>query len=446
MDQFNQSNKLIEVIENDMCIACGVCVEACDRNQIVPAYNEVRACNEVRITDVNNCLNCPSQCISVCPSVEVDFAKLLPEQKTVARDGNYLSIKTGFSHEHQFNGVSSSGGILRSIIQHFIKSNVPVVCLAYETEVNDGKYNARLIRTLEDMKRIPGSIYHSISFTDAINQIRNVEKCAVVAISCHLEGLMKFVQTQEPELGKKIIFKAGIICGWMYSDHSFLSFAKYKGIDEKITDIGYRGEDRIGKLKLYVKDQLHSFSRNQFDSFNDLVSYRASYSTDVNRLRCRTCQNHTNYLADVAVGDAWLKRKRGKKLSVIISRTEVGEKLINQLSEQQKIVTEDGNFDDIVESQGHNLVFGTVARKLNRFLSVRGLIYPRYIYEDNIHEGDNSLADKVIFRLEFLKRSLIRSEKYRTYKIVYMFSKLWRLLDTILRMKVKKIIRRSKEN
>lgn len=444
MKENSHPHKIIEVIENDMCIACGACVEACDRNQIVPAYNKERACNEVKFIQSENCLNCQTQCVSVCPSVEVNFATLLPSGASTNRNENYVSIKTGYSHEHQFNGVSSSGGVLREIIQNYIEKGIPVLCLAYEKEVNDGKYNARQIFTLKDMERIPGSIYHSISFTDAITQIKSVEECVVVAIPCHLEGLMKYIHEQEPALEEKIILKAGIICGWMYSDHSFLSFANYNNIERKIVDVGYRGEDRIGNLKLYAKEKLFNFSRNQFNTFNDLLSYRASYSTDVNRLRCRTCQNHLNFLADVVVGDAWLKRKKNKKLSIIISRNEKGEKLLNQLSYENKITTEIGTFDDVIESQSHNLVYGVVARKLNKFLKDRGKIYPRFIFSDNIHESNNTVLDYLMFKLEFLKRNLIRARRYKSYRLVYLISKFRRLIDTYLRLKVKYFIRKIK--
>src|SRR5690606_37960767 len=111
------------------------------------------------------------------------------------------------------------------------------------------------------------------------------------------------------ELSEKIALIAGIICGWMYSHHGIRAFSSYKNINQEIKDVRYRGEDKVGKLKIFTNDEVHTFDRRKFHSFKEILDYRASFSTDVNRLRCRLCQNHLNVTADIAVGDAWLARK-----------------------------------------------------------------------------------------------------------------------------------------
>ena len=433
-------NKIQQVVDNDMCIACGACIEACDKNKIIPAYNEYRGCNEVQILDTTACLNCDTGCESVCPSIEVDFQKLIPEHSNLSRDGNYISVHIGYSPKNQFNGVSSSGGTLREITHFFLDKGIPVLCLSAESELADGKYNARMIYTMDEMERIPGSIYHSISFSDAIVQIRKVEKCALVAIPCHLEGILNYIHLKEPSLLKKIVFKAGIICGWMYSDHSYLAFSKFHGIDEKITSIGYRGEDRIGKLKFYTNRNLLYFSRSVFNTLHELISYKASYSTDVNRLRCRSCQDHLNFLSDVSVGDAWLKRKRGEKLSIIIARNAVGVELLENLAKKNRLVIEDGTFEDVIESQSSNLVFGTIARKLNTYLSKNRKIYPKFIFEDKVLQDEITVLDHLKFKIEFIKRDLVRAQKYRKYKFIYALTKLKQLSIIYLKIKIKKVI------
>jgi len=405
---------IIDVVENDMCIGCGACIYTCPSGVIEPVFNDERKVREVKVTDFDTCKDC-MLCDEVCPSIHVDFSQLL--QKPVKREGDILSISIGYSSEHQFNNISSSGGIIRALVLDALKHQKPVICLG----TFDDTYNAVLLKNPEDLSKVPGSIYHSVSFSECIKLLKSLDKpCVLVAIPCHLEGLKNYIQKVEPALDSKIDLIVGLICGWMYTEHSLEAFAGYKGIKEKIHDAGYRGEDKVGNLKLHTDQKTHHFSRRVFDSFNDKLDYKASFSRYMNRLRCRVCEDHLNILSDITVGDAWLKRFEDEKLSIVVSRTDIGLHKIRELEKNGEITLKSGEFSDLIESQSDDIVYSHSAIDMNSYLRSKKRHAPKFNF-DGKDQGSVKLGitKRLDFSFDMFMRVLIIRGKYKLYRILY---------------------------
>jgi len=349
----------------------------------------------------------------------VDFTGLTQEhvsedEEEAVRLGPIERVMLGYSRTDQFDGVSSSGGIIRALIRRALAEGIPVVCLAED----GGGYSAQRLESVSDIGRIPGSIYHSVSFARGIELLRQSHKpCLLVAIPCVLEGLDKYIAVSEPSLQAKIHMRLGLICGWMYSDHSWKSLAHYKKIPGVITDIRYRGEDKVGRLKLFGDDKVYTYSRREFDTFGEEVQFKSSYSRVFNRRRCRLCENHVNQLCDIAVGDAWLKRYRERKdkLSLVVVRSAKGEAALQALLATGDIVLETGRIGDIVESQSRNLVFGEQARKYNSYLGWKGRFAPEFVFSGNREQVVLSVHDRIAFAVEEAWRYMIKRRAYRAY-------------------------------
>ena len=257
----------------------------------------------------------------------------------------------------------------------------------------------------------------------------------LVAIPCHLEGVLNYARTMDKEILEKIACICGIVCGWMYSHHSLAAFARYNGIDSAIEDATYRGGDRVGKLRFMSGGKSYAFERRHFSNVKDLINYQSSFSTDYNRLRCRVCEDHLNMLADVIAGDAWLERTKTEKISVIATRTEVGDALIANLANKGKIELEAGSFEDLIESQSSNLVLGTKAREINAIMREQGKVTPTFHFADVLDKpiGD---AGRKSFSHEMKRRGLIRNRHYLFYRLLYVFRR-WRPIASHLRRALK---------
>ena len=439
MDQIPKNGfRLLNVIGDDMCIACGACVFACPQGAIEPVFNKRRAVFEVKINRLDSCHNC-TNCDEVCPSIDVNIPDLLKpssETQPVEKTGPLESIEIGYAHAYQFDGVSSSGGIIRALIGDALQQNKPVICLGKKQD----NYGAVLVETIADIQKIPGSIYHSISFTDAIRLLKEIDRpCVLVAIPCHLEGIKNYILKFEPALMNKIDLTIGLICGWMYSHHAIYAFAHYKGIKDPIIDAGYRGEDKVGALKLFTAKTKHAYSRRIFQNVKEWIDYRSSFSRTLNRLRCRVCEDHVNVLADIAVGDAWLKAYQGKKMSIILVRNRNGARALRSLEQNGKVVLEKGSVEDIIESQSENLVYGHSARLMNAYLTQKDMITPKFYFGEAGTRENLKFYHQLNFAYELLMRKTIQKSRYTFYRFSFIFYK-WPL---IIKFFLHKLTKRS---
>ena len=336
----NASPSIQEVVRNDLCIACGACIPACPYSNISPAFSMKRGAHEVAISDPTRCSDCAQPCDAVCPSIRVDFVRQLHardgshdadnEDSLPTRDGWMQAIHLAWSPKFQADGVSSSGGVTRAILANSLKNGTPVVCLAWDADRSD--YSPRRLESLRDIDLVPGSIYHSTTFVGALDLIRSAEDPVVlIAIPCQLSGLLQYIANHEHSLAKKIGLVVGIVCGWMYSHHAVKAFAQFIGSEQPdVTKTTYRGGDRVGKLVVRSRGKDQSFDRRKFQSQREAINYQSSFSRDMNRLRCRMCQDHLNLAADIVVGDAWLSRNSDKK-SIVACRTSRGEAALSAL-------------------------------------------------------------------------------------------------------------------
>ena len=440
LTEINHNNyahpRLLRVIRDDMCIACGACILSCPQAVIEPSFNKMRAAPEVKIKNLDFCHEC-SRCDAVCPSIDVNVSELLNmslPQASVPRNGPLKSIQIGYAPKYQFNGISSSGGIIRALIVNAIKQNKPVICLG---KSNDG-YGAMLFKTIADIEKIPGSIYHSISFTDGIQLLKEIDRpCVLVAIPCHLEGIRKYILNVEPELIKKIDLTIGLICGWMYSHHAIYAFARYKNIKAAICDVRYRGEDKVGALKLYTEKTKHSYSRRVFSTIKEWIDYRSSFSRTMNRLRCRVCEDHVNVLADIVVGDAWLADYKNEKMSIVLIRNNNGDRVLDELKTSEKVVLDKGTIEDIIESQSEDLVYGHSAKLMNAFLIQKRIITPKFTFGDD-QKRVLKFYHLIFFTYELFMRNIIQKSKYHLYRYAFVFYK-W---PYIITFSIRKLINR----
>lgn len=431
--------KIQQVIDYDHCITCGACIQICPKKNITPEFNKTRLAFEVKINQPELCAECPAPCDEVCPSITTNFKELLNAgDKTINREGLIENVYLGYSEKEQKNGVSSSGGIVRTIIKEALKNGDQVLCLTRQ----ENEYLPEIITVIDQVKNIPGSIYHSIDFNNALQLLINNEKPVVlIATPCQLAGIRNYIAKFDNRLEDKIKLTIGLICGWSFSHHSIEAIKKFKKIKEPIIDVTYRGEDQVGNLKIATAKKLYVQNRAKPDSFSNWIDYRAAFSRTLNRMRCRVCQDHTNILSDISVGDAWLKRTLGEKLSVIVTRTKKGEDCIESLTINADLNIEKTNINDLVESQSKNLVYGLDALKMEKYLAEKNIHVPRFIF--NSEKTDTTILtkkDRSYLKFDFYKRGLVFQQQYRKYRIIYMFTSIKSLLLEIY-VKIKRKIK-----
>ncbi len=143
----------------------------------------------------------------------------------------------------------------------------------------------------------------------------------------------------------------GILCS---ITRNFLAqdylFKKFNVKREDIVKFDYRGEGWIGGMTITLKngDNIHILHPIYWNQMLQLYFIPS---------RCTLCSDQSCELADASFGDIWLPEFRDDKIgkSVIISRTEYGNKTLNMMKSTNKISLNKIERDKVVESQIHPL-------------------------------------------------------------------------------------------
>lgn len=392
---------LLNVINNGYCVGCGVCA----------ATGEVQLGINSKTLVYEPLGPGGSKSASICPSIKVNYSelqqKLFPHE-TQSPLGVVRQINLAQSTNEVRNLKASSGGIIKEILYELLSEKTIDGAIALQHE--DGLiYEPKLTRNADDVDNLPGSIYHNISFEKALSILKaNDGKYAIVAIPCQLEGLYNYIFEIEPELIHRIYCTIGLICGWTYTHHSILSFCHYKKLDfNKITNIAFRGDGPKGLLQIEFRDKVVKYNRN-----TDL-DYIVAFDRSSNLPRCHLCVNHINYLADIVVGDAWLKRVSATRtgVSIVISRSATGQQIFQTLINKNKIVSLPASETDIEESQGRNFTYGDLAYSYGNFLRQKKMFTPNLIGPNLSKSRPVALREIINFDRENRKKILLQHNR-----------------------------------
>jgi hypothetical protein len=147
--------------------------------------------------------------------------------------------------------------------------------------------------------------------------------------------------------------------------------------------------------------------------------YQVAFDRTFNTPRCHLCINHSNFLADIVVGDAWLPSTVGTKtgISLVINRRPESDGLVRQLADDGRLVYSDVSVEEIKESQKPRIAFGNFSYAYAEYLDELGEHHPKMV-------GPNREAATLVDRheVEFFHRELVRKlelQRARRYRFLY---------------------------
>ena len=401
------SKDLGDVIQSGMCIACGACTLADESVKL--ELNERRQIFEP--TSKGSMM-----AASVCPSVEVDYDELCHFVFGQTAQGP-LGIANSFhlaqSTNYERNFRASSGGIIKETIGHLLQSGLVDGVISID-HTEGLEYSARLLTDPEMIDELPGSIYHNIDLSSVLEMLTHTNmRLGIVAIPCQLEGIYKYIQKIRPDLRSRIVFTIGLLCAWQYTRHSIAAMASYFRFDtDKINSVAYRGGGPIGKLRFELDDNrmIEIYRRAS-------LRYQVGFDRYFNTPRCNVCVNHTNFLADMVVGDSWIESTRFSKtgISIMLCRTANATKIAREMEACGRIKLKHVTDLEVVESEGEHLVYGQFAYPYADYLREIGTNAPVLKGPNKGHGTPATWPDISDFHSKLVKMNkLMQSGKYRT--------------------------------
>ena len=434
MHEFDFNIKTI--VDQELCTGCGMCVSE-DPANLKMVWDENGFLVPHQINNSNT-----SRAVKVCPFNPLPDEEVKDEDKladiflkttkqTDLKIGKYINTYVGYSNE--FRVTSSSGGIATYIFEQLLKLEI-VNHLIIVKEVN-GSYKYQLFSDYTKIKEISKTRYIPVTLDKLFQQIELIEgKIAVSGVACFIKAI-RLKQHYNPYLKTKISFLVGIICGGLKSLHYSDYLAKRSGIHKKYHNQDYR-----------VKNPHSNATDYSFKAFNekkDIFQIRMNELGDMwgsglfKANACDFCDDVTTELADISLGDAWLKPYSDDGLgnSVIVTRSLLAEELIkvgmankelnlNTLSLEDFKRSQQGSFNHRQNGLGYRVsrrrkMGKLIPKKRERFFSRIPFLYQlvqnhRMITRSSSHRIWNETMDASLFekRMYRLRKRLVKITLY----------------------------------
>lgn len=344
------------VIKQDMCIGCGACLYSTSNENLVMKWNKEGFLNPTSETsDMES-----EKRLKVCPFNPFPDKEVRTEKEIAniflkdapnhhKRVGRYYNSYVGYSNKYRL--TSSSGGMATYLIEQLLNQNI-VDAVVTVKEGKDSFYEYSVVRSTDELISTSETKYYPVTLGTVINQLKTSnERFAIVGIACFLKSV-RLLQFYHPELKDKIKFTIGIICGGVKSKF----FAEYlAGKTGVSSDQFSQPKFRIKDLQSSASD--YSFGCNDFNGQQHTIKMRKVGdmwgSGMFKNNACDFCDDVTTELADISLGDAWLPpyNKDGKGTNVIVTRSTIADKLIQDGIENGELTIETLPLERFLASQ-----------------------------------------------------------------------------------------------
>ena len=349
-------NTIASVVKDSLCTGCGTCIALCPNEAIKLTINEKKG---IYVPELNEekCNQC-GICYKVCPGHEVDFKNLNLEifgkESEDILIGKYLNCYIGHSTDYDIRYNSASGGLVTQLLIFALEEGIIDGALVTRMKKdNPLEPEPFIARTKDEIIEASKSKYCPVPANIALKEILNAEegeKFAVVGLPCHIQGIRKAEQINK-KLKERIVLHLGLFChhGVNFIGTEFL-LQKLDIRKEDIAKFDYRGQGWPGSMLIELK-------KGNRKSTSHYWTYPALYFFTPDR--CMLCSDALADLADISFGDAWLPELYADRIgsSVIISRTKIGEQLLQRTQERNKVELEHISKRRVVESQKSILYF-----------------------------------------------------------------------------------------
>lgn len=348
------------VVNNDLCIGCGVCVQACPNDAIAIKWN---AYGFLVVEANENSCEGSGPCIKVCPfnpapleglKNEDDLAEIfLKDAKQInEKIGKYTGIYAGYSKKYR--ATSSSGGIATYLYEQLLAQGVIDHVVTVGSSVQAGThYEYTVVSNSSDLLRTSKTRYFPITLASVLKEIKSLNgKVAISGVGCFIKAI-RLAQAHDSELKEKITFLVGIICGGVKSSFFTEYLASKAGVERNLArEPEYRVKDPSSTAGDYA------FSCTDTSSGREkTIKMRAvgeMWGTGLFKANaCDFCDDVTTELADVSLGDAWLPpySQDGKGHNVIVARTPLANRILVQGAQNGELQLEKLQLERFLASQ-----------------------------------------------------------------------------------------------
>lgn len=248
-----------------------------------------------------------------------------------------------------YRQTSSSGGIATYVFYQLLKRKVVEHLFVV---VGDGaEYKYRIFSDPEEITRISKTRYYPVTLEGLFKELERTEgRIAISGVACFIKAL-RLKQYYVPDLKTRVPFMVGIICGGLKSRFFTEFLVQSAGILSEYKNQEYRIKDPDSTASDYsfgatdANGVRHQIKMSKVGDMWGSGLFKAE--------ACDYCTDVLAELADISIGDAWLPdyRKDGLGNSVIITRSQLAERIIRNGIENSELNLDRVTSQRIVDSQ-----------------------------------------------------------------------------------------------
>lgn len=319
------------------CSGCQACKNICPKDCISMEYD-----NEgflYPVIDKSKCINC-KRCINAC-EYNKEIIKVSNQKVYAAR-----------SKDENIVNKSSSGGLFIPLSDDILNENGMICGAKFNEEylvVHDITNNKEIRDSFCGSKYLQsdvGNIYKEVE-----KYLKLGTKVLFTGTPCQVDGLKSYLNKDYDNLILMDFVCHGVPSPILFKKHINKKIKKYKG---NITNLTFRYKKQewgTQNLKINFNNGKMYSKKGMRDTY-----YNLFLSNIIIRPSCYKCRySNTNRVSDITIADFWgiekikpnFPSKNGA--SLLISNTEKGEKLINNI--QDKLILEESNFEEVKKRQ-----------------------------------------------------------------------------------------------
>lgn len=331
------------VLKGQLCTGCGLCAsvagEAIEMEMVAPGYSR------------------PQQRGQVSQSAEVAIATACPGAVVAEWNktpnihpywGPWLRVATGHSLRADVRYEGSSGGALSGLLIHALETGLVDRVIHVKPDPEQPTRNLVVCsRTAAEILAGAGSRYTASSPLAQIDAaLSEGGAIAFVGKPCDVSALRRLGKV-DPRVDRHVPIMLSFFCGGMPSHDGVDRILSTMGVRrEDVVAFRYRGRGWPGKTAATTRD-------GQVAEMDYADSWGGHLSKEV-QFRCKICPDAVGGVADIACADAWYGGESGYPTfdeqdgrSLIISRTEAGERLLGSAIGAKDIEAEDLDVEEI---------------------------------------------------------------------------------------------------
>ncbi|MBT8477096.1 MAG: Coenzyme F420 hydrogenase/dehydrogenase, beta subunit C-terminal domain [Alphaproteobacteria bacterium] len=293
--------------------------------------------------------------------------------------GPYTAMQTGWASDPDLRHAASSGGALSAVLVHLIEGGeVDAVLQTTADPQTPWANTTQLSRSADQILTAAGSRYAPLAPLAGIEALlTKEERIAFVGKPCDVVALRARAM-DDPRVARVFPVMVSFFCAGVPSLTGAREVIKALGVSpDEVTAFRYRGNGWPGRAAATLTDGSDR-SMTYHESWGGILSGHVQH-------RCKICADGTGKAADIVCADAWETDAAGYPLfeerdgvSLIVARTALGARLIDQAAAAGAIATEPFDVAGLASMQpGQSGRRRVLAARLAGLL-VMGKPIPRY--------------------------------------------------------------------